>query len=226
MEAAAANHTHSSLEPLASISGSSQSAALKARFDSYKSSTPRNKLIDYYSSAMGNGALAMGYFLKGYDSSPYGGFFVCHYNMPRYVGIAGGTYYDHLLISDQNYTTYCVPKRSVLYNNTTGTNGTVTLSASAANYNHMRIYYRGDSNAPWHHSMDVVSPNGKECATTLVCTMRAEHSINFRSRLSSISGTSITRIYSTSGNVYAGTNSCRAADYNEIYITRVEAWNE
>ena len=34
----------------------------------------------------------MGYFLNGYDSTPYGGFFVAHYNSPKYVGIQGGEY--------------------------------------------------------------------------------------------------------------------------------------
>jgi len=34
----------------------------------------------------------MGYWLSGFNSTPYGGFYVCHYNTPYYVGILGGTY--------------------------------------------------------------------------------------------------------------------------------------
>ena len=34
----------------------------------------------------------MGYFLSGYDSNPYGGFFVAHYDTPFYVGISYGNF--------------------------------------------------------------------------------------------------------------------------------------
>ena len=34
----------------------------------------------------------MGYFLSGYDSNPYGGFFVAHYDTPYYVGISSGNF--------------------------------------------------------------------------------------------------------------------------------------
>ena len=70
----------------------SHALALKAEFDSHKADIPRSQQISYYSSAMSNGSIAMGYFLSGYDTGPYGGFFVAHYNTPRYVGISGGTY--------------------------------------------------------------------------------------------------------------------------------------
>lgn len=77
------------------IAGSNHAVALKSEFDTYKSTIPRNRLINEYSSAYGNGSLCMGYFLSGYDSGPYGGFYVCHYGSAKYVGIVGGTYTEY-----------------------------------------------------------------------------------------------------------------------------------
>jgi len=85
--AASSTYASSYLANRGSVSGSNHAEALKAYFNSYKSSEPRNCLVAHYSSASGNGSMCMGYFLSGYDSNPYGGFFVCHYNSPKYVGI-------------------------------------------------------------------------------------------------------------------------------------------
>ena len=114
----------------ASVSGSTHAGALQTYFNSYKASEPRNVLTAHYSSAYGNGSVCMGYFLNGYDSNPYGGFFVCHYNWPRYVGINNGTYTEHNLISDQNYTSYTVTKTGSGASGTWGIN--VTGNAATA----------------------------------------------------------------------------------------------
>ena len=84
------------------IGGYTFANGLKYYFDNYKSRIKRNCLQSYYSSAYSNGSLCMGYFLNGYDSNPYGGFFICHYNTPRYVGIANGTYTEHVILTNQN----------------------------------------------------------------------------------------------------------------------------
>jgi hypothetical protein len=75
-----------------SVSGDTHAAALKSWFDTYKNSTVRNHLLSFYSSAYGNGSQYMGYFLNGYNDTPYGGFFVAHYTTPYYVGIQYGEY--------------------------------------------------------------------------------------------------------------------------------------
>ena len=75
-----------------SVSGNTHAEALKNEFTNYKSSIPRNSLLTYYSSAYGNGSFYQGYFLSGYDSNPYGGFFVAHYGTPYYVGILSGNF--------------------------------------------------------------------------------------------------------------------------------------
>lgn len=78
-----------------SISGTSHANALQTEFTNNKASIPRNCLNTYYSSAYSNGSFYMGYFLSGYDSNPYGGFFVAHYNTPYYVGISNGTFSEY-----------------------------------------------------------------------------------------------------------------------------------
>jgi hypothetical protein len=74
------------------IGGDSHASALKGYFDNNKATTPRNKLLSFYSGAYSNGSQCMGYFLNGYDNNPYGGFFVAHYDSPKYVGINDGAY--------------------------------------------------------------------------------------------------------------------------------------
>lgn len=86
-----------SLASRATIGGGSYAAALQSYFNSYKASVPRNAFNNFYSSAYGNGALVFGYYLSGYDSNPYGGYYVCHYNTARYVGIQNGTYTEYVI---------------------------------------------------------------------------------------------------------------------------------
>lgn len=66
-------------------------------FQNHKTTIARNALLSYWSSAYGNGSQYFGYFLNGYDTSPYGGFFVCHYTTPWYVGISNGNYTQYEL---------------------------------------------------------------------------------------------------------------------------------
>ncbi len=88
----AATATRATTTYTGSMSGDSHAAALQAYFNANKSTTPRDKLTAYYSSAYSNGSMYMGYFLNGYDANPYGGFFVAHYDAPYYVGISNGTF--------------------------------------------------------------------------------------------------------------------------------------
>lgn len=86
---------------IGSIGGSSSTtyaSAYQTYFNSNKASIPRNKLISWYSSSYSNGAVGFGYQLTGYDSTPYGGFFVAHYDIAHYVGVSNGTFNEHRLI--------------------------------------------------------------------------------------------------------------------------------
>lgn len=111
-----------------------------------------------------------------------------------------------------------------LYNNTTGTTGTVTLSSSAANYNHLRIYCkatRGNSTA--YNSFTVYSPNGKT-ANLHMMFIDGYYAYHFFKN-ASISGTSITQS-SGYGWYGSGSNAATTSNQNHIYIVRVEGWSE
>lgn len=112
-------------------------------------------------------------------------------------------------------------KPTQLYNNTTGSNGTITLSSSAANFNHMRIYYKHSSDNTYS-SVDVYSPNGKTVLLPIVeATTSAAWIVG---RAVTISGTSI----STASNWYGEQNTTTGTSYNHtnyVNIVRVEGWN-
>lgn len=114
-------------------------------------------------------------------------------------------------------------KPTQLYNSTTGSNETITLSSSAANYNHMRIYYKHSSDVVYC-SVDVFSPDGKKVMLPIIETTSTTAWIVGRRVL--ISGTSI----STSDNWYGEQNvTNRNSAYNHvnlINIIRVEGWND
>ena len=115
-----------------------------------------------------------------------------------------------------------------LYNNTTGTNGTVTLSASAANYNHMRIYYRAsDNNGSPVNSVDIYSPNGKRFSLWTVHTTDGK-GFTVRGSMWYISGTSMTvagqgGVGWLSSGSWSGSSDTQTSN---IYVVRVEGWNE
>ena len=116
--------------------------------------------------------------------------------------------------------------RTVLYNNATGTTGTVTLSATAANYNHMRIYFR----TSWvgRASVDVYAPNGKSVALNISEIHDwPTASVMYVTRVCAISGKNITRSYEYGlSRSFASGAMQGHSDSNYIYIIRVEGWNE
>lgn len=114
-------------------------------------------------------------------------------------------------------------KPTQLYNNATGSSSTITLSSSAANFNHMRIYYKHSSDDVYS-SVDVFSPDGKKVMLPIIETTSTTAWIV--GRLVLISGTSI----STNNNWYGEQNATsRNSAYNHtnmINIIRVEGWND
>lgn len=117
-----------------------------------------------------------------------------------------------------------VPKATALYNNATGATGTVSLSASAENYNHMRIYFKVTDDNTQCGSVDVYSPNGRYVSLCLVTpTSSPQKGVWIKSAVVYISGTSITRTSSAQGFAGEGDNGNTE---NKVSIIRVEAWNE
>ena len=92
---------------------------LKNYFNDNKLTIPRNTGLGMYSAVSNNGSYYFGYFLGGYNDNPYGGFFVCHYNTPYYVGILNGVYVQHNLLTNQNYTSHITQLGTVSKGSTT-----------------------------------------------------------------------------------------------------------
>lgn len=108
------------------------------------------------------------------------------------------------------------PSVRVLYNNASGTTGTVTLSESAADFDYMRIYFK-DNNS-YHMSVDVYSPDGKTVSPIAPYPDSSAFWVN--GTVWSISGTSITN--ARHGNAEVKQSYVGGGD--NIAITRVEAW--
>ena len=109
----------------------------------------------------------------------------------------------------------------VLYNDATGTTGDVTLSQTAANFEHMRIYYRKSNGQNQCSSADVYSPNGKYANLTVFEPYASDQLAWFASKTVYINGTTVSVYDYANGVIYsspAGGNS------NEVAIYRVEAW--
>ena len=128
-------------------SSTTHATALQGWFDSNKATTPRNQLIHFYDASNGNGSATFGYFLNGYDSNPYGGFFCAHYDTPYYIGIKNGTYTNQTILTSSNYTTYTVTKTG------SGASGTwgISISGNAATATKLSTsgtaakFWRGDN---------------------------------------------------------------------------------
>ena len=118
-------------------------------------------------------------------------------------------------------------KPTQLYNNANGSNGTITLSVSAANYNHIRIYYRNTDDAAGSvSSVDVYSPNGK--IVNLACVDGyATGNTWIQVRLVKINGTSIATYSNDYTQAHINSNgTAGSAHSNYVAILRVEGWND
>ena len=135
----------------------------------------------------------------------------------RYGSATGNCIY-YLPTNASNYTLQTKPKN--LYNNTSGTAGTVTLSETSANFTYLEIFYKDTINSR-NGYMRIYSPNGKsfwlnyrEFSTT------ATTSYTFGRRFD-ISGTSITP---TNDYGFLASNSQISTRENRFSIIRVDGY--
>ena len=99
----------------------------------------------------------------------------------------------------------------LLYNSSSS--GNITISASAANYTLMEIFFRDQDSH--YSSVKVYSPNGKTVALGMI-TNKANGQNNYKRRDVTISGTAInTQSYAEQDGTAAGVST------NNIYITQV-----
>lgn len=104
-----------------------------------------------------------------------------------------------------------------LYNDSTGTSGTVTLSESAANFTYIEIFYR--SNDLDFGSVKIYQPNGKK-ACLMLATPFSGTILYLKTARLAISGTSISKESENELELQNG-SSISAYSASNIYITRV-----
>lgn len=114
-------------------------------------------------------------------------------------------------------------KHTVAYSNASGTSGTVTLLASAANYKNIRISYKNDDGQYGSTTFSGVS--NANCTTygTIVRKNSNDSWIMLNSALFVVNNTTITISRNTQANVKFG--SANTTDPNKLYITKVEVWS-
>lgn len=97
------------------------------------------------------------------------------------------------ILDSSNYTSWVSPKPISLYSSSDGSNGTITLSQSAANFTYLEVFY-ADNNNRQANSIKIYSPNGKYITVSCVepATNNTEPRLYIRSSGWTISGTSIT----------------------------------
>ena len=111
----------------------------------------------------------------------------------------------------------------MLYDNPVGDRGTILLSASAAGYGHMRIYYC--SNDFTYGSVDVLEPDGKKVSLIQATPNTNGIPTYVKYRCVLISGTSIsTWDGGRYSEVQTNANGLSTSNTNNLFITHVEAW--
>jgi hypothetical protein len=144
------------------------------------------------------------------------GYLYTHYtvNTGSHTAIIGGGNGDKL-----NWVgKIAIPKN--LYNNSTGTNGTVTLSETVANFAYIEIFYKDQSSPSEYSSVKIYSPNNKR-ANLLISTSNSElNGFWHKQKTVSISGTSISNLW----NCEWDSNNNVLQNYNLIYIVRVDGY--
>ena len=107
---------------------------------------------------------------------------------------------------------------NILYDNSSGTTGTVTLSENATDYDYLEIYFRTNDN--WTSSIKCMTSSGTQ--VNLIATFINETYLYLKVNKITINGNSITRQMGTetksgnSGNIHSVINN--------IYITKVAGY--
>lgn len=110
----------------------------------------------------------------------------------------------------------CYVGEEVIYDNSTGNSGTVTLTTAASQYIYIEIfYYYGGS---YFSSVKVYNPNGKKVNMVGGMVNQSTSAVYLSATTATISGTSITPNYY---GEYTITSSSFAFTTNRMFITRV-----
>lgn len=137
---------------------------------------------------------------------------------PFYINKSTGYVFSDTSIFTKGMLVYGV---KALYTNNSGSNGTITLSASATNYHYIKLFYM-DNNGKEHSSKEIRLPNGKSVDLDLT-EAAGTNSTYFRRTRYNISGTTITPDLTTAGwsKIDDSSSSHGGIGTNYIYITQV-----
>lgn len=111
----------------------------------------------------------------------------------------------------------------IAYSNSSGTSGTVTMSASASNYKNIRITYKNDDAQYGSTTFSGISNANGTIYGTIVRKTSNNDSVILNSALFTINGTTITISRNSQANIIFGKTS--SSDTNKLNITKVEMWN-
>lgn len=105
-----------------------------------------------------------------------------------------------------------------LYNNTSGTNGTITLSQSAANFTKIKIYYKDINDS--YGSVEVYAPNGKNVELNAI--KNGASSLVLYNSIIQISGTALTWVTNKRLSIASG----EYVDEKDILIVRIDGYKQ
>lgn len=114
----------------------------------------------------------------------------------------------------------------VLYDNSTGTNGTVTLSDSAANYDYLEIYFRTNDSTDYKNSIKIYSPDNALVPLSYPLVATNGTAIYWKTKTVRVSGNSI---FSSDNSRYAEATikaTTSISQKNYVYITKVIGYHD
>ena len=125
-----------------------------------------------------------------------------------------------ILHGDENYvyinginTNRLVPVS--LYDNSSGTTGTVTLSETSANFNYLEVFYCDNNNRQFQ-SKKILDPNNKSITLSAIEPSSDGKSLPTRASKYTISGATITYNFATYGVIWSGGTNLEQTAYIKI----------
>ena len=113
---------------------------------------------------------------------------------------------------------YLQSRPDVIYDNSSGSNGTITLTKSVTNYSYIEIFFK-DNNTEDYGSVKVHSPNGKSVALSCIEANSVPKTM-IRTNRYGISGTTMTVEKSAYASIFNNAYSTVTTG-NYVYVTKV-----
>ncbi len=112
------------------------------------------------------------------------------------------------------------PAEEVLYNNTSGTNSTITLAASAANYTYVEVFYKDNDGS--YYSQKVYQPDQKEATLIGGNASFSGSTLWFKIAVINFNGTAVGWRTNRRGEIaFTGATITYTSSTTNLYITRI-----